>query len=243
MMTTTYLSFDLAENAEKFVGACLDKGARAPDMSVIAYPGVLDKDGYDIAKSAEKGITTTTAQDAGTGAAAGAGVGLGVGVLAGLASIFIPGFGLVVGGGALATAIAGAAATAGAGAVAGGITGYLRDLGVEGDVPENFEKDYKGGKVIVGVAYHENGITPEDLSLLARKYHATRTTDNIPPVPPGMVAEAEVVSDTRIDETGEPVVRPRESVGAMSDTDRGTMGASDLDEEGLPVEDQKRYMS
>ena len=53
-MTTTYLSFDIAENAEKFVGAALDHGARAEDVSVIAYPGVLDKDSYDVAKQAEK---------------------------------------------------------------------------------------------------------------------------------------------------------------------------------------------
>lgn len=207
-MTTTYLSFDLAENAEKFVGAALDHGARAEDISVIAYPGVLDRDGQQIAGQAEKGITTTTAEDAGTGAAAGAGVGLGIGVLAGLASIFIPGFGLVFGGGALATAIAGAAATAGAGAVAGGMTGYMRDLGVEGDVPEDFERDYKGGKVIVGIAYHENGIEPDELSLLARKYHATRTTDNLPAVPTRAAVESDVdlVGDVDLDETGEPVV-------------------------------------
>ena len=206
-MTTTYFSFDLAENAEKFVGAVIDHGAKAEDISVIAYPGVLDRDGYEIAKGAEKGITTTTPQDAGTGAAAGAGVGLGLGVLAGLASIFIPGFGLVVGGGALATAIAGAAATAGAGALAGGVAGYLRDMGVEGDVPENFEKDYKGGKVIVGVAYEENGIKPEDLSLLSRKYHASRTSHELPPVPDHAVVETEtvVIADPDLDPTGEPV--------------------------------------
>jgi CBS domain-containing protein len=66
--------------------------------------------------------------------------------------------------------------------VAGGVTGYLKDLGVEGDVPENFEEDYKGGKVIVGVAYHENGLTPDELAQLARKYHAVRSSDEIPPV-------------------------------------------------------------
>lgn len=206
-MTTTYFSFDLAENAERFVGAVLDHGAKAEDISVIAYPGVLDRDGYEIAQDAEKGITTTTAADAGTGAAAGAGVGLGVGVLAGLASIFIPGFGLVVGGGALATALAGAAATAGAGALAGGLTGYLRDLGVEGDVPENFEKDYKGGKVIVGVAYHENGISPGELSMLSRKYHASRASHEVPPAPSRAVVESdtEVIADPALDETGEPI--------------------------------------
>jgi hypothetical protein len=206
-MTTTYFSFDLAENAEKFVGAVLDHGAEAEDISVIAYPGVLDSDGQEIAHDAEKGISTTTPQDAGVGAAAGAGVGLGIGVLAGLASIFIPGFGLVMGGGALATAIAGAAATAGAGAVAGGLTGYLRDLGVEGDVPEDFERDYKGGKVIVGVAYHENGISPEELSLLARKYHSSRVSHEIPAVPDRAVVETEteLVADPDLDETGQPV--------------------------------------
>ena len=111
-------------------------------------------------------------------------------------------------------------------------------------MPEDFERDYKGGKVIVGVAYHENGITVENLSMLARKYHATRTTGNLPPVPSTMVTDTEVVSDTRIDESGEPMVR--EPVGAMTDMDRGTIGSSsdlDMEDEDVPVEDQKRYMS
>lgn len=211
-MTTTFFSFDLTENAERFVAAVIDNGAAAGDISVIAYPGVLDKDGAEIAKTAESGISTTTPQDAGMGAAAGATVGLGVGALAGLASLFIPGFGLVVGGGALATAIAGAAATVGAGAVAGGITGYLRDLGVEGDVPEDFENDYKGGKIIVGVSYREDGIDSETLYTLGRKYHASRVSHEMPTRT--AVVETDVVSDldhplaTDIDE---PVVNPTPS--------------------------------
>ena len=180
-MTTTFLSFDLAVNAERFLGAALDQGAMAEDISVVAYPGLLDRDGYAIARGATSGITMTTPQDAEVGAAAGAGIGLAAGIVAGMASITIPGFGLVMGGGALATAIAGAVATAGAGAVAGGIAGYLRDLGVEGDVREDFEKDYKGGRVIVGITYDGDGILPETVSLLARKYHATRTSLDFPP--------------------------------------------------------------
>src|SRR5205085_9990716 len=92
------------------------------------------KDEYEEEKdndlSAKTGLSTTTPADAGVGAAKGAGIGLGVGVLAALASIFVPGFGLVAGGGALATAIAGAVGTTAAGAIAGGVHGYLKDQGV-----------------------------------------------------------------------------------------------------------------
>lgn len=80
--------------------------------------------------AAKHGISTTTPEDAGSGAVKGAGIGLGLGAVAAIASLLVPGIGLVTGAGALATALGGAALTAGAGAIAGGVTGYLKDQGV-----------------------------------------------------------------------------------------------------------------
>ena len=48
----------------------------------------------------------------------------------GIAALFVPGVGWVLGGGALASAIVGAAAATAAGAAAGGVYGYLKDQGL-----------------------------------------------------------------------------------------------------------------
>lgn len=76
------------------------------------------------------GLTTTTPQDAAAGAAVGTGVGLVAGLLAAAAALTIPGFGLVLGGGVLAAAFGATVATTAAGAAVGGVTGYLRDMGM-----------------------------------------------------------------------------------------------------------------
>jgi hypothetical protein len=84
--------------------------------------------------ASKSGLSTTTGADTEVGAVRGAGIGLGIGIAAAVASIFIPGFGFVAGGSALAAAIAGAAGTTGAGAIAGAVTGYLRDQGADGEI-------------------------------------------------------------------------------------------------------------
>lgn len=134
----------------------------------------------EVEKSAEHGLTTTTPGDAAKGAVAGAGIGVGVGVLAALATLFIPGVGLVVGGGALAAALAGTAGAAGAGAVAGGMYGYLRDLGVPDDASEQFAEDYKANHVIVAVTVAPDRLSQEYLWQLADKYHASRRFETSP---------------------------------------------------------------
>lgn len=179
-MTTIYYSFAQPENARKFVAAVLDHGATAEQVSVVARDGVAwDSESVqtDIEKSAQGGITTTTAGDAASGAVKGAGVGVGVGILASLAAMMIPGVGLVVGGGALALALAGAAGTVGAGAVAGGVFGYLRDQGIPTDVSEAFEADYRANYVIVGVTLDPDTLPAEQLTQLADKYQAVRRSD------------------------------------------------------------------
>lgn len=126
----------------------------------------------DHERAMKAGVTTTTIQDAAKGAAKGVGYGLGVGALAAVASIAIPGFGLVLGGGALALAAAGLAATAGAGAVAGGVVGYLKDQGVPADEIPAYQQAYEGGGAILSVVLN-NGADLAKVQELLRKYGAS----------------------------------------------------------------------
>lgn len=143
MGQTLYVAFADRGRAEKAAGALLDHGVRKEDVSIVidhAGDDDLNRDPTALDRAAKEGISTTTGADAGAGAATGAGYGLGAGVIAGLAALFVPGVGLVYGGGALATAIAAAAGATVAGAVAGGVTGYLKDQGV----PETAAHAYVG---------------------------------------------------------------------------------------------------
>lgn len=164
-MKHIYATFADPNMAERAGGALIDHGV-APEHISIVFPenykatvlsdyrsdarnGVMEgKDAEDVAKS---GLTTTTSGDATSGAAKGAGIGLAAGTAAALASVFIPGVGLVLGGGALALAIAGMAGTTAAGAVAGGVTGYLKDQGVPAEDIEFHEKIVVGGGAMLTV--------------------------------------------------------------------------------------------
>ena len=139
---------------------------------VIAQGHDADVREYDAERAAKAGVSTTTIQDAAKGAAKGVGYGLGVGALAAVASLAIPGFGLVLGGGALAVAVAGLAASAGAGAVAGGVVGYLKDQGVPADEIPAYQSAYEDGGAILSVAMHETTDTIKVQEIL-RKYGAS----------------------------------------------------------------------
>ncbi len=127
---------------------------------------------YDADRAAKAGVSTTTIQDAAKGAAKGVGYGLGIGALAAVASIAIPGFGLVLGGGALAVAMAGLAATAGAGAVAGGVVGYLKDQGVPADEIPAYQEAYEDGGAILSVVI-QDPLKAAIVQDLLRKYGAS----------------------------------------------------------------------
>jgi len=124
-------------------------------------------------KAAKQGISTTTPGDAAAGAAKGAGIGLGVGILAALASIIVPGFGLVAGGGALATAIAGAAGTTAAGAIAGGVHGYLKDQGVPDQVAVDYDHAVKNGGALLAVTVPSNNVDEATCREILAKYQAS----------------------------------------------------------------------
>lgn len=99
----------------------------------------------------KEGITFSTPQDAAAGAAVGGGIGLVTGLLAAAAALAIPGVGIVLSGGILATALGAAAATAAAGAAAGGVAGYLTDMGMPQQAAQNAASRLTEGDYLVTV--------------------------------------------------------------------------------------------
>lgn len=134
------------------------------------YKDIEDCDKANL--DAKSGISTTTPADAGVGAAKGAVVGLGVGTIAALASLLIPGIGLVVGGGALAIAIAGAAGATGAGAVAGAVTGYLKDQGVEEHIAKTLATTVQSGGSMFAVQVPSGKVDEQQARSILEKYGA-----------------------------------------------------------------------
>ncbi len=116
------------------------------------------------------GISTTTGRDAAKGAAEGAGIGVGLGILLGLATVAIPGIGLVAGAGALVAGLA--AATGVAGGIAGGVYGYLADLGLPPATVRHLTENLQAGGPVLSVEVAGETPSAEILQLL-RKYNAT----------------------------------------------------------------------
>lgn len=167
-MQNLHASFQDYKMAEKAVGALLDHGVPKENITLIG-----PADGEDHQKHAEHGVTTTTGADAAAGAAKGAGAGLVAGAIGVLASLFIPGFGIVTGGGALATALATAAGTTAAGAVAGSVAGFLQDQGVDELAAQDFEKAIKNGGALVQVVTPAKDVPTGQVQEILTKYGAT----------------------------------------------------------------------
>jgi len=121
---------------------------------------------------AKHGISTTTAEDAEVGAIKGAAVGLSVGAVALALSLLIPGVGLVLGGGAMATAFAGMVGTIGAGAVAGAVVGYLKDQGVPEEAITVYRDTFDKGGAILAVAVPAE-FNRADIEAVLAKYGAS----------------------------------------------------------------------
>lgn len=173
MNITLYASFPDAHLAEKALAALLDRGADQKDLSALFPPDYLrvDQD-QTVVDKATSGVTTTTSADAASGAGKGAGIGLGLGALAALASLVIPGFGLVTGGGALATAMAGLAGATVGGAVAGGAAGYMQDQGVPHRIAVDSEEALKNGRAVVAVSCPTGKLGEFEVREIINKYSA-----------------------------------------------------------------------
>jgi hypothetical protein len=145
----------------------------APVYAAESYEALEAWQETDLERAAKEGISTTTPEDVRAGATKGMAWGLGIGALAALASIAVPGVGLVVGGGALATALTGAAATVGAGALAGGVTGHLMDQGVEEQTAMRYTLDVSNGGALISVAVPSGNLDEQQVRLILEKYGAS----------------------------------------------------------------------
>jgi hypothetical protein len=112
----------------------------------------------------------TTGADAGAGAVKGGAIGLGVGALAAMTTLFIPGVGWVIGGGALAAALGGAAAVSGAGAAAGAVYGYFKDQGIREDAAQGFDRRFRAGGSILAVHMPSGAAGESKIRQLLEKY-------------------------------------------------------------------------
>jgi len=177
-----YASFADPLGGKSAVGALLDHGVRNDDISLVvneefakSNPQFIYDDetpGSAADANAKSGITTTTGADAAAGAVKGAGVGAAVGILGALACLMIPGFGWVIGGGALATAVAAAAGTAVAGAIAGGAAGYLKDQGVPEEQVVQYDTVIRKGGALLSVNAPSGRIDQAQIEAILMKYGA-----------------------------------------------------------------------
>ncbi|CAN5462617.1 hypothetical protein BH11ARM1_BH11ARM1_16860 [soil metagenome] len=192
MGNTIYASFADPSQAEKAAGALLDFGVKPEHLSVVTThagevhtESAIDANGNPVIVSqttddhkdkteaaAKQGISFTTPEDAGAGAAKGAGWGLGAGAVAALAAMFVPGFGLIVGGGALAIALGGLAGATGAGAIAGAFTGYMKDQGIDHTQAEAYGKTVSEGGAILALTVPSGDVDEMKAHEILNKYGA-----------------------------------------------------------------------
>jgi len=180
-MPTLYASFANDTSAEQAAGALLDHGVAKEQLTILISEGSNFARSYAVERSAEKGITTTTAADAGAGAIKGLVIGSGVGLLAALAAMMIPGVGLVVGGGALGLALAGEAGAIAAGGLAGGVAGYLKDQGIATDMATTYEQVVQTGGAILAVTSEEGKLPAGEIESILTKYEAISVSTTYTP--------------------------------------------------------------
>jgi uncharacterized membrane protein len=134
--------FDDQSEAERAVSELRDAGVQDSSISVIAQ------------RSGEDAVTTDgNGEEVAKDVIGTAALGAGAGTLLGIAALAIPGVGPLVAAGAIASsAIPGAALTGAAiGAAAGGVTGLLKDHGVNDDDAGYYGERIGQGGVFVSV--------------------------------------------------------------------------------------------
>lgn len=158
--------------AHQAAGALLDHGLREEQLTLVT----LAQDTYDpehvrgTPDHPEAEISVTTPADAAAGAAIGAGTGLGLGALALAVALFVPGFGWVTGGGALATGLLATLGTTAAGAVTGGVAGYLMDMGMPTEVAQEIKHELGEEGAILSVDIAGGTLTTFEVENILRKY-------------------------------------------------------------------------
>jgi len=144
--------FDSRSQAETAVSELRSAGLDTDRLSIIGR----DEDRTTVSDGAGEVVDDDAASDTAGGALAGAGLG----AILGVAALAIPGVGPLAAAGAIASsAIPGAAAIgAGVGAVAGGLTGLLKDHGIDDDNAAYYEGRINDGGIFLSVDTSGTGI-------------------------------------------------------------------------------------
>lgn len=173
MNVTIYASFPDAARAEQALAALLDQGAQVEDLSALFPADFIDRqDDAVLVERATAGLTFTTIADAMSGARRGAGLGLGLGALTALASLIVPGFGIVTGNGALATALIGVAGVTAGGGLAGGVAGFLRDQGIPHRVAGDSEAALENGRGVLAIQSPTGSLGEFEVRTIINNYGA-----------------------------------------------------------------------
>ena len=175
-MTCLSAIFRNPQHAHKAAGALLDHGLSSDRLTLITLHQVPEDPEHVEGETEhpEREITTTTPADAAHGAFKGAGVGLGLGALATLVCLFVPGFGWVTGGGALATALTATLGTTAAGAITGGAVGWLVDQGLPHEIAEDYEQALRDQGALLTVELSDTELSRFEVEGIATKYGAER---------------------------------------------------------------------
>ena len=167
----------------------------------------------NVAEVGTGGITTTTPEDAAAGAAVGAGVGLVTGLLAAAAALTVPGIGLVLAGGALASALGVAAGTTVAGAVAGGAVGYLRDMGMPEQAASRYADRIAEGDYLISATI--DSAQYDDIKLLLLEYNAAGVDVDVLTAGQG-ITEVRGADPTIAQELSQPPIRVLSAAEAVA---------------------------
>ena len=179
---TLFASFETNHAAEKAAAALLDRGADKHKLSIVSHESGAVAVGHGEGHAeevAKHGVTTTTGADAAFGAAKGLTLGAGLGMLGIVATGLVPGVGLVLGAGALATALFG---TAAAGAAAGGLVGYLKDQGMGDEVAASYHARVAAGGAVLALELPTGDLDEREAEALLVKYDAAGVFTSHPSV-------------------------------------------------------------
>ncbi|HEY0865941.1 MAG TPA: hypothetical protein VGE01_01105 [Fimbriimonas sp.] len=244
-MASIYASFRDTDAAERAAGALLDFGGRREDISIIANEhaayGTDRSAAYEASKAesqAKEGLTTTTPADVAVGAVKGAAAGAGLGLAAALAALFVPGIGWVLGGGALATALAAAAGTAAAGTAAGGVVGYLKDQGVSEEYVTRYSETLHEGGAILALAVPSGELSSAEAEGILTKYGAINVGTFYAQQAAKVVAPA--IDTTRIPTTPAAIpatvpAQPAQTVVQKTQTPYGTVQETVVEQPVVPA--------
>ena len=147
--------FDNRSEAEAAVQELRSAGIETGRLSVIGR----DEDRTTVSDGTGEVVDDDAVGDTAGGALAGAGIG----AILGVAALAIPGVGPLAAAGAIASsAIPGAAGIGAAvGAAAGGLTGFLKDHGVDDDDAEYYEGRINDGGIFVSADVGEGDVDAE----------------------------------------------------------------------------------